>query len=66
MYKVSWQNEPLQAINYKGYWVRYGANDFNYLNMSTESAQQYNVVDENGSILGSLVQYYRQLDLNLV
>ena len=61
LFKVSWQNEPLQAQNYQGFWVKYGEGDFNFLNINTPSAQEYNVVDSHGNIKGSLVQYYQHI-----
>lgn len=58
-YNVSWQKEPLFAEDNKGYWVKYGEGDFNYLNVNTESAASYFVVDNNGNIKTNLVKYFK-------
>jgi len=58
-YNVSWQKEPLFAEDNKGYWVKYGEGDFNYLNVNTESAASYFVVDNNGNIKTNLVKYFQ-------
>ena len=59
-YKVSWQPEPLFAEDNKGYWVKYGEGDFNYLNVNTESAAAYAVLDANGNPKMNLVTYHKQ------
>lgn len=65
LFKVSWQEQPLQAINYQGFWVKYGDRDFNFLNVNTPSAQEYNVIDSQGNVKGTLIQYYQYLMQNL-
>lgn len=61
LFKVSWQDEPLKAQNYQGFWVKYGERDFNFLNVNTPSAQEYNVIDINGNVECKLVEYYQEL-----
>lgn len=59
-YSVSWQKDPLFAEDNKGYWIKYGEGDFNYLNIRTDSAAAYTVLDANGNPKINLVAYHKQ------
>ncbi len=61
-FKVSWSPEPLKATNYKGFWVKYGDADFNFLEMGTDSANGYFLADKEGkSLKMPLAEYYQKL-----
>lgn len=56
-YNVSWSKEPMYAKINRGFWVKYGEGDLNYLELGTESAKAYCVCDEKGNELCSLEEY---------
>lgn len=65
LYKTSWSPNPLKATNYRGFWVKYGEQDFNYLEIGTPSADAYIVVDKNDNKIGTLNEYFAHIVQNL-
>ena len=59
-YKVSWSPDILFATNNKGYWVKYGEGDFNFLEIGTPSADAYIVCDKQGNKLCTLNEFFNK------
>lgn len=60
-FKVSWSPNALHATNNKGYWVKYGEGDFNFLEIGTPSADAYILCDSQGNKICTLNEHYKKL-----
>lgn len=60
-FKVSWSPNPLHATPNKGYWVKYGEGDFNFLEIGTPSADAYIVCDSQGNKICTLNEHYKKI-----